>query len=74
MKSVQLADFEDAAHVPLGYDIMGSQVGNQLWRSPEAHAQGPVNSYSDMFSFGIVVSFLQSFPADLPSDIQCPGC
>lgn len=37
---------------------MGSQVGNQLWRSPEAHAQGPVGSPSDIFSFGIVVSFL----------------
>lgn len=59
MKSVQLADFEDAAYVPPGSAIMGSQVGNQLWRSPEAHAQGPVDSSSDIFSFGIVVSLLQ---------------
>lgn len=54
--SVRLADFEDAAYVPPGSDIVGSQVGNQFWRSPEAHAQGPVNSPSDMFSYGIVVS------------------
>jgi serine/threonine protein kinase len=27
-----------------------------MWRSPEAHASGPVNKPSDMFSFGIVVS------------------
>lgn len=53
---VQLADIEDAAHVPSGSDIVGKQVGNMMWRSPEGHAQGPVNKPSDMFSFGIVVS------------------
>ncbi len=57
MKSVQLADFQDAAYVLPGTDIVGSQVGNQLWRSPEVHAQGPVDSPSDMLSFGMVVSF-----------------
>ena len=56
VNSVQLADLEDAAYILPGSDILGAQVGNQLWRSPEAHAQGPVNSLSDMFSFGIVVS------------------
>ncbi|OBT80373.1 hypothetical protein VF21_00747 [Pseudogymnoascus sp. 05NY08] len=54
IKSVQLADLENAAYVPPGSAIIGSQVGNQLWRSPEAHAQGPVNLSSDIFSFGIV--------------------
>lgn len=58
MKSVQLADLEDATYVPPGSAIVGFQVGNQLRRSPEAHAQGPVHSPSDMFSFGIVVSLL----------------
>jgi serine/threonine protein kinase len=48
--------------VPPGSAIMGSQVGNQLWRSPEAHAQGPVNSSSDIFSFGIVVSLPTASP------------
>ncbi|ELR10460.1 CMGC/CDK protein kinase [Pseudogymnoascus destructans 20631-21] len=54
------ADLEDAAYVPPGSDIVGSQVGNQLWRSPEAHAQGPVNSPSDMFSYGIVCIYVLS--------------
>lgn len=45
--------------MPPGTAIMGSQVGNQLWRSPEAHAQGPVDSSSNIFSFGIVVRLLQ---------------
>ncbi|KFY10985.1 hypothetical protein V491_07379 [Pseudogymnoascus sp. VKM F-3775] len=58
VKSVQLSDLEDAAYVAPGSDIMGSQVGNQLWRSPEAHAQGPVNSPSDIFSYGIVCIYV----------------
>ncbi|OAF59192.1 hypothetical protein VC83_04335 [Pseudogymnoascus destructans] len=58
IKSVQLADLEDAAYVPPGSAIMGSQVGNQLWRSPEAHAQGPVNLSSVIFSFGIVCIYV----------------
>ena len=52
---VQLGDLEDSAHVPPGSSIRGRQVGNQNWRSPEAHAEGRVNTPSDMFSFGIVV-------------------
>ncbi|MCJ1266416.1 hypothetical protein MMC22_006301 [Lobaria immixta] len=51
---VQLTDIEDAAHVPPGHSIRNRQVGNWMWRSPEAHTQGRVNSSSDMFSFGIV--------------------
>jgi len=35
-----------------------------MWCSPEAHASGPVNKPSDIFSFGIVVSRLQK---SLPS-------
>ena len=53
---VQLTDLEDAANVPPGYDISGKQVGNFMWRSPEAHAATGVEKPSDMFSFGIVVS------------------
>jgi serine/threonine protein kinase len=56
IEQVQLADIEDAAYVPPGSDIMGKQVGNLMWRSPEAHAQGRVNKPSDIFSFGVVVS------------------
>lgn len=56
ISQVQLADLEDSAHVPPDCDIVGKQAGNWMWRSPEAHASGPVNKPSDMFSFGIVVS------------------
>lgn len=53
---MRLADLEDSAHVPPGTDIIGRQMGNWMWRSPEAHAEGPVNKPSDLFSFGLVVS------------------
>jgi len=56
IEQVQLADIEDAAYVPPGCDIVGKQVGNCLWRSPEAHTQGRVNKPSDILSFGVVVS------------------
>ncbi|EEP79499.1 predicted protein [Uncinocarpus reesii 1704] len=51
---VQLSDIEDAVYLPPGEYITGKQVGNYMWRSPEAHAQGPVSKPSDMFSFGVV--------------------
>ncbi|KKA21774.1 hypothetical protein T310_4199 [Rasamsonia emersonii CBS 393.64] len=54
IKRVQLGDIEDAAYVPPECDIVGKQVGNWMWRSPEAHTQGRVNKPSDIFSFGIV--------------------
>lgn len=56
VQKVQLADIEDAAYVPPRSNIVGKPVGNWMWRSPEAHAQGRVNKPSDIFSFGIVVS------------------
>jgi hypothetical protein len=36
--------------------MIGRQAGNWMWRSPEAHAQGPLNKPSDIFSFALVVS------------------
>ncbi|KAH9224723.1 kinase-like domain-containing protein [Leptodontidium sp. 2 PMI_412] len=54
IKEVQLADIEDAAYVDPNSDIVGIQIGNLMWRSPEAHTQGRVNKPSDIFSFGIV--------------------
>ena len=59
IEQVQLADIEDAAYVPPGYDIVGKQVSNWanwMWRSPEAHAQGCVNKPFDIFSFGVARS------------------
>jgi hypothetical protein len=57
IKRVQLGDLEDAAHIPPGSYMTGKQAGNWMWRSPEAHARGPVNKPSDIFSFALVVSF-----------------
>ncbi|EFR00767.1 serine/threonine protein kinase [Nannizzia gypsea CBS 118893] len=51
---VQLGDLEDAAYIPPGSQIVGKQAGNQMWRSPEAHASGPLNKSSDVFSFALV--------------------
>lgn len=54
--SVQLADIEDAMYIPEGCAISGLDVGNWMWRSPEAHAACQVGPPSDVFSFGLVVS------------------
>ncbi|KAF1950066.1 kinase-like protein [Byssothecium circinans] len=51
---VQIADMEDAAYVPDDCAVFGRQVGNWMWRSPEAHASGKVHKSSDIFSFGVV--------------------
>jgi len=59
LEDVTLNDLEDAAHVPHGSAIKGAQPGNWMWRSPEAHAGGPIEKPSDMFSFGIVVNYPQ---------------
>ncbi|CAI6334266.1 unnamed protein product [Periconia digitata] len=54
IERVQLGDLEDAAHIPPGSHIIGKQAGNWMWRSPEAHARGPVDKPSDIFSFALV--------------------
>ncbi|KAF2815025.1 kinase-like protein [Mytilinidion resinicola] len=54
VEQVQVADVEDAAYVPDDCVIEGRQVGNWMWRSPEAHASGQVHKPSDIFSFGVV--------------------
>ncbi|KAI9929823.1 hypothetical protein MW887_011628 [Aspergillus wentii] len=51
---VLIGDLEDAAHIPPECYMIGKQAGNWMWRSPEAHAQGPVNKPSDIFSFALV--------------------
>jgi serine/threonine protein kinase len=58
VEQVQVADIEDAAYVPEGSVIKGRQLGNWMWRSPEAHASADVHTPSDMFSFGLVVSLV----------------
>jgi len=60
IRQVLIADIEDAAYVPDHSAIVGRQVGNWMWRSPEAHASGYVHKPSDIFSFGVVVSVVPS--------------
>ncbi|KAJ2986979.1 hypothetical protein NUW58_g4763 [Xylaria curta] len=52
---VGLADLEDSARVAPDSDIVEKHAGNWMWRSSEAHASGPVNKPSDMFSFGVCI-------------------
>jgi serine/threonine protein kinase len=56
---VQLSDLEDATHIPPAQALRGLQVGNHWWRSPEAHVKGAIGKPTDIFSFAIVVSFLE---------------
>ncbi|KAI0475473.1 kinase-like domain-containing protein [Xylariaceae sp. FL0804] len=56
---VQLSDLEDSTHIPPGQALQGLQVGNQFWRSPEAHVQGSVGTHSDIFSMAIVMIFMR---------------
>ncbi|KAI5863871.1 kinase-like protein [Durotheca rogersii] len=56
---VQLSDLEDSTHIPPGQALRGLQVGNQFWRSPEAHVQGAVGKPSDIFSLAIVFIFMR---------------
>ncbi|KAF2866398.1 kinase-like domain-containing protein [Massariosphaeria phaeospora] len=54
IQRVQIADLEDAAYVPDDEVVFRRQVGNWMWRSPEAHASSKVQKLSDIFSFGVV--------------------
>ena len=53
---VNVADWDNAAKVTEGQAITGTQVGNVMWRSPEAHAGIRIGKASDIFSFGVIVS------------------
>jgi hypothetical protein len=55
-QQTQLADLEDSAHCPPPGNLIGAQLGNWMWRSPEAHAAGPMNKPSGVFAFAMVVS------------------
>lgn len=56
VKQVRLTDIEDGTELAPEEAVFGKQVGNIMWRSPEAHARGPIQLPTDMFSFAIVVS------------------
>ncbi|GIZ43091.1 hypothetical protein CKM354_000633200 [Cercospora kikuchii] len=75
---VQIVDLEDSAYLRHPESaVMGAQVGNIMWRSPEAHAMGPIRKPSDMFSFGLVCIYAmtQMLPfavdeSELPEEIE----
>lgn len=62
---VTLPDTEDAARVKKGQGII-AQVGNVLWRSPEAQTGNRVGKASDIWSFGVPVS-----PGFLAYELTC---
>ncbi|EGP89843.1 Ca2+/calmodulin-dependent protein kinase [Zymoseptoria tritici IPO323] len=75
LEKVELGDLEDSAPIPNGQSLVGAQLGNDMWRSPEAHAMGPIKTPSDMFSFGIVCLFAmtQVLPFAVDVDKLEPG-
>lgn len=74
IEQVQLTDIEDSAYVGSRQAIVGKQMGNYMWRSPEAHAQGKLHKYSDMFSFGIVVSSPRIFFSITTQSFSITAC
>ena len=64
---VTLSDTEDAARAEKGESIF-AQVGNVLWRSPEAQTGTRVGKASDIWSFGVTVS-----PSFLPTSPHTPA-
>lgn len=58
---VSVADWDNAAKVKEGEAIIGTQVGNVMWRSPEAHTGIHIGKASDIFSFGVIVRPLPVF-------------
>jgi len=70
---VLITDLEDAVHIEQNQMLKGAALGNYMWRSPEVHAEGPMEMPSDMFAFGIVVRSRQSVCYDNnPADVaQC---
>ena len=55
IEKVEITDLEDAVQLRSGQVLKGAKLGNFMWRSPEAHAEGPMELPSDIFAFGIVV-------------------
>lgn len=65
-RNVQITDLEDAyAIVPDSKGIVGRTYGNHFWRSPESWAKAVQDIPSDIFSFGLVVSFAPLFLSPL---------
>ena len=57
LKKVQVSDLEDSVILPAGKYLRDGTCGNQFWRSPESWAKAAQGTQSDIFSFGIVVSY-----------------
>ncbi|WPH04780.1 Hypothetical protein R9X50_00767500 [Acrodontium crateriforme] len=71
VQRVELTDLEDAVHLEPNQVLKGAKLGNWMWRSPEAHAKGPMEKPSDIFAFGIVCIYALTkaviFAVDNPS-------
>jgi serine/threonine protein kinase len=58
VRSVQIADLEDAVILSPKGAIAGCLSGNQIWRSPEAWARARQDTASDVYSFAIVAIYV----------------
>ncbi|KAF2764864.1 kinase domain-containing protein [Teratosphaeria nubilosa] len=52
--AVQVTDIENAVWLKPGLNVSGALVGNDNWRSPEAHLRAKLHKPADMYSFEVV--------------------
>lgn len=63
VERAQIGDLEMGSMIPPGLNVRGARLGNPMWRSPESHAAARINTPSDVFSFGLVVSDRSNLPS-----------
>lgn len=54
---IYLIDIENALPVKRDHFMYNMDIGHRFWRSPEAHARRMIGKPTDIFSFGLIVSF-----------------
>jgi len=57
IERVYLIDTENALPVKDDHFMYDIDIGHRFWRSPEAHARRMIGKPTDIFSFGLIVSF-----------------
>ena len=53
---VALSDLDCSLHLE-GEKLLNARIGNVMWRSPEAHIGKGISKPSDVFSYGLLVSW-----------------
>lgn len=54
---VQLTNLDNAAYLPHGRTLNNILAGNEDWRSPEASLENSIGKPTDIYAFGLVVSY-----------------